>query len=137
MAILKEPKTLIESSYLTQGTIGNKDTPGTPLVYYSLVVSSEQGNISGIIEIIQAINAPSIKVNVIGNIRKTNYGHVTNIVSLHGEYVVSVPPPSIGSYPEKFHAYMDINDVWNGTGGFAFRNQKISDVPVTSSNRTK
>ncbi len=134
MATLKEPKTLIETAYLAKGTIGNVGMPGAPIVHFSLVVSPEQHTVSGIVEITQAIDKPSIKLNVAGNIRYTGYGDVTKIVNLSGEYVVSVQPPSIGSYLEKFTAYLDINNEWNGTGGFTYGNQKINDVPVTSAN---
>lgn len=134
MATLKEPKTLIETAYLTKGTIGNVGMPGAPIVHFSLVVSPEQHTVSGIVEIAQAIDKPSIKLNVAGNIRYTGYGDVTKIVNLSGEYVVSVQPPAIGSYLEKFTAYLDVNNEWNGIGGFTYGNQKINDVPVTSAN---
>lgn len=134
MASIEEPKTLLESAYLAKGTIGNIGMPGAPLAYFSLVISPEQGKVSGIVEITQVIDKPSIKVNVTGSIRNTTYGHVTKIVTIHGEYIVSVPPPAIGSYLEKFSAYVDINDEWNGTGGFSYGNQKIEEVPVTSVN---
>lgn len=134
MATLKESKTLIESAYLTKGTIGNVGMPGAPIVHFSLVVSPEQNTVSGIVEITQAVDRPTIKVNVTGNIRYTGYGDITKIVNLSGEYIVSVPPPAIGSYLQKFTAYLDVNNNWNGTGGFTFGTQKVDDVPVTSAN---
>ena len=134
MATLKEPTTLIDSAYLTKGTIGNVGTPGAPIAHFSLVVSPSSNTVSGIVEITQAIDRAPIKVNVTGNIRYTGYGDVTKIVNLTGEYVVSVPPPAIGSYLEKFTAYMDINNEWNGTGGFTYGNNRIENVPVTSAN---
>ncbi len=132
MSTLKEPKSLIESAYLTKGTIGNVGMPGAPIAHFSLVVNAASGTVSGMVEITQAIDSKPIEVKVTGNIRYTGYGEVTKIVSLNGEYVVSVPPPAIGSYLEKFTAYMDINNEWNGTGGFTYGNQKVDDVPVKS-----
>lgn len=132
MATLKEPKTLIDSAYLTKGTIGNVGMPGAPIAHFSLVVNAASGTVSGMVEITQAIDRPSIEVRVTGNVRSTGYGEVTKIVNLSGEYVVSVPPPAVGSYLQKFTAYMDINNEWNGRGGFTYGNQRINDVPVTS-----
>lgn len=134
MATLKEPKTLLETAYLAKGTIGNVGMPGAPVAHFSLVVSPEHNAVSGIVEIMQAIDKPSIKVNVTGTIRHTGYGDVTKIINLNGEYIVSVTPPAIGSYLEKFIAHMDINNNWNGIGGFAYGNQKVNDVPVKSEN---
>ncbi|SNR16004.1 DUF1842 domain-containing protein [Tenacibaculum jejuense] len=132
MATLKEPKSLLDTSYLAKGTIGNVGMPGAPITHFSLVVSTEQGIVSGIVEITQAIDSPTIKVNVAGRLRHTGYGKVTQIVDLKGEYVVSMPPPAIGSYLEQFEAYLDVDNSWNGTGGFSFGFQKINNVPVTS-----
>ncbi|WP_299836511.1 DUF1842 domain-containing protein [uncultured Tenacibaculum sp.] len=135
MATLKEPKSLLDTAYLTKGTIGNVGMPGAPIAHFSLVVSPEQGTVSGIVEITQAIDRPTIKVNVAGRLRHTGYGNITQIVSLDGEYVVTVPPPAIGSYLEKFNAYLDVDNSWNGTGGFSFGFQKVENVPVTSANK--
>ena len=134
MSTLKEPKSLIDSAYLVKGTIGNVGMPGAPIAHFSLVVNSASGTVSGMVEINQAIDRAPIEVRVTGNVRATGYGEVTKIVSLSGEYVVSVPPPAIGSYLQKFNAHMDINNAWNGTGGFSFGNQNIENVPVKSEN---
>jgi len=122
----------LADAYLAKGTIGNIGLPGAPVAHFSLVVSPSRNTVSGIVEITQAIDRPSIKVNVAGTIRATGYGKVTKIVNLSGEYVVSVPPPAIGSYLEKFTAYMDIDNSWNGIGGFTYGSHEINDVPVKS-----
>ncbi|WP_442266692.1 DUF1842 domain-containing protein [Tenacibaculum sp. ZS6-P6] len=132
MATLKEPKSLLDTSYLAKGTIGNVGMPGAPIAQYSLVVSTEQETVSGIVEITQAIDSPTIKVNVAGRLRHTGYGNITQIIDLKGEYVVSMTPPAIGSYLEKFEAYLDVDNDWNGTGGFSFGFQKVNNVPVKS-----
>ncbi|WP_299108773.1 DUF1842 domain-containing protein [uncultured Tenacibaculum sp.] len=134
MATLKEPTTLIDSAYLTKGTIGNVGMPGAPIAHFSLVVVPSSNTVSGVVEITQAIDRAPIQVHVKGTIRHTGYGDVTQIVNLSGQYVVSVPPPAIGSYLENFTAYMDINNEWNGTGGFTYGNNKINNVPVNSAN---
>lgn len=127
-------KSSLVGAYLTKGTIGNVGMPGAPIAHFSLVVSPVSNSVSGMVEITQAINRPSIKVNVTGSVRATGYGKVTKIVSLKGQYVVSVPPPAIGSYLENFTAYLDIDNSWNGTGGFTYGNNEINDVPVKSDN---
>lgn len=134
MSTANETQTLLDTTYLTKGTIGNVGLPGAPIVQFSLVVSPSAQTVSGIVEITQSINRPSIKVNVAGKIRSTGYGKVTQIVNLQGEYTISVPPPAIGSYLERFSAYMDIDSSWNGLGGFSYGNTKVDNVPVTSAN---
>ena len=134
MPTLKEPKSLIDSAYLSKGTIGNVGMPAEPIAHFSLVVCSTSGIIAGIIEIIQAIDRPPILVHVTGNVRSTGFGDDTQTVNLSGEYVISVPPPAIGNYLQHFTAHMDINKEWIGTGGFTYSNQKIENVPVKSEN---
>ncbi|CAM1368340.1 DUF1842 domain-containing protein [Tenacibaculum xiamenense] len=123
---------VIAGAYLTKGSIGNVGLPGAPIAHFSLVVVPSQNTVTGVVEITQAINRPPILVHVKGTIRHTGYGDVTQIVNLTGEYVVSVPPPAIGSYLEKFTAYMDIDNDWNGIGGFTYGSESIRDVPVKS-----
>lgn len=134
MSTIVQPQTLLETAYLTKGTIGNVGMPGAPIAHFSLVVAPHTGKVSGMVEIAQAINRPPINVHVTGTIRYTGYGQVTQIVNLEGEYAVSVPPPAIGTYLEKFSAYLDIDNTWNGIGGFSYGNTDIQDVPVNSAN---
>ncbi len=123
---------VLAGAYLAKGTIGNVGLPGAPIAHFSLVVVPSKDTVTGVVEITQAINRPPITIQVKGTIRHTGYGDVTQIVNLSGEYVVSVPPPAIGSYLEKFTAYMDIDNNWNGIGGFTYGNESIKDVPVKS-----
>ncbi|TCI94827.1 DUF1842 domain-containing protein [Tenacibaculum sp. M341] len=134
MAVIKDTQTLIETTYLVKGVIGNVGMPGAPITHFSLVVSPEQQTVSGIVEITRAINSPSIKLNVAGNIRFTGYGNIKQIINLRGEYKISAPPPAIGSYLEDFSAYLDTDEQWNGNGGFTFGFQKIDNVPVKATN---
>ena len=134
MSTVKEPQTTIASAYLTKGTIGNVGLPGAPIAHFSLVVVAASNTVSGVVEITQAIDAKPIQVQVTGTIRHTGYGKITKIVNLKGQYVVSVPPPAIGSYLQDFTAYLDIDNGWNGVGGFTYGNAEINDVPVTSEN---
>lgn len=127
----------IAGAYLTKGTIGNLGMPGAPIAHFSLVVVPSTNSVSGTVEITQAIEGSGSNIvvnNVKGQIRATGYGKVTKVVSLEGEYVVSVPPPAIGSYLSKFTAHMAIDNDWNGQGGFSYGNNDVEDVPVKSDN---
>ena len=130
-----EKKSVLIGAYLSKGTIGNVGMPGAPIAHFSLVVVPGANSVSGTVEITQAIEGENKHVvNVKGQIRATGFGKVTKIVSLEGEYVVSVPPPAIGSYISRFTAHMAIDNDWNGQGGFTFGQQDIEDVPVKSDN---
>ena len=134
-AVAEQPSTLI-GAYLARGTVGNVGMPGAPIMHYSLVVVPSTGSVSGTVEITQAIAGPGARVvvpNVHGVIRKTGLGAVTQIVALQGQYVVSVPPPAIGSYLANFSAHLAIDDSWNGRGGFTYDNHTVDNVPVKSS----
>ncbi len=125
----------IAGAYLTKGTIGNVGTPGAPIVHFSLVVVPSKNTVSGTVEITQAIEGGNITIeNVKGTIRATGFGKITKIVSLEGEYFQSFPPPAIGIMEQKFFAHMDIDDSWNGQGGFSYGGRKINNVPVKSEN---
>ncbi len=131
-----EAKAII-GTYLTKGTIGNVGMPGAPIAHFSLLVTPSTNTVSGTVEITQAIagSGSSIVVkNVTGAIRATGYGTVTKVVSLEGEYLVSVPAPAIGTYLAKFTAHMAIDNEWNGKGGFTYGDQDIEDVSVASAN---
>lgn len=128
---------VIAGAYLTKGTIGNLGMPGAPIAHFSLVVVPSSNSVSGTVEITQAIEGPESNIivrNVTGQIRATGYGKVTKVVSLEGEYLVSFPPPAIGSYLAKFSAHMAIDNDWNGKGGFTYGNSNVDDVSVKSDN---
>lgn len=121
-------------AYLARGTVGNIGMPGAPIMHYSLVVVPATGAVTGTVEITQAIPPPYGQIvvpNVQGVIRKTGLGTVTQIVALQGQFIVSVPPPAIGSYLAQFSAHLAIDNAWEGRGGFSYANHVVEDVPVT------
>ena len=129
--------TALLGAYLTKGTIGNVGMPGAPIAHFSLVVVPGENSVSGTVEITQAIEGPTSNIivhNVKGQIRATGFGKVTKVVNLEGDYIVSFPPPAIGSYIGKFSAHLAIDNDWNGQGGFTYDNTNIDDVPVKSDN---
>ncbi len=127
-------ESVIIGTYLAKGTMGNMGMPGAPICHFNLIVTPSTNHVSGTVIITQAIEGPesSITVQVSGSIRKTGYGDITQIVALKGEYVVSFPPPAIGSYLARFEAHMALNNAWDGKGGFTYGNNNIEDVPVTA-----
>ncbi|MFH7004426.1 DUF1842 domain-containing protein [Flavobacterium bizetiae] len=125
---------LLAGAYLAKGTIGNVGTPGAPIATFSLVVVPSQHSVSGTVVITQAIPGPDshIVVSVTGKIYATGIGNVTQVVSLQGKYVHSVPPPAIGSFLANFDAHLAIDNAWNGNGGFSYFNHTVENVPVAS-----
>ncbi|WP_264535139.1 DUF1842 domain-containing protein [Flavobacterium sp. N1736] len=130
---------LLAGAYLAKGTIGNVGKPGAPIASFSLVVVPSQHTVSGTVVITQAISGPDshIVVPVTGRIYATGIGKVTQVVSLQGQYVHSVPPPAIGSFLANFDAHLAIDNAWNGTGGFSYYQHNIEDVPVAAAKKLK
>ncbi|MDI9339301.1 MAG: DUF1842 domain-containing protein [Sediminibacterium sp.] len=127
---------VLAGAYLVNGTAGNLGMPGAPIMHFSLVVVPSQNSVNGTVHITQVIAPPYGDIvirNVKGTIRSTGYGKVTQVVYLEGEYVVSVPPPAIGSYLAHFSASMAIDDNWNGMGSFSYGGNDVENVPVKKS----
>jgi hypothetical protein len=130
---------LLAGAYLAKGTIGNVGTPGAPVASFSLVVVPSQRSVSGTVVITQAIQGPDsrIVVEVTGKIYSTGLGNVTQVVSLKGQYIHSVPPPAIGSFLANFDAHLAIDNAWNGTGGFSYFGNNVENVPVKSARQAE
>ena len=130
---------LLIGAYLAEGKIGNVGTPGAPIATFSLVVVPSQHTVSGTVVITQAINGPDnhIVIPVKGKIYSTGFGNFTQVVSLHGQYVQSFPPPAIGSFLADFDAHFAIDNAWNGTGGFSYYKHTIENVPVATAKNLK
>lgn len=130
---------LLAGAYLAKGTIGNVGTPGAPIATFSLVVVPSQHTVTGTVVITQAVSGPDshIVVQVKGRIYSTGLGQYTQVVSLQGQYVHSVPPPAIGSFLADFNAHLAIDNAWNGKGGFSYWTHTVENVPVKSANVLK
>ncbi|TDW47024.1 uncharacterized protein DUF1842 [Flavobacterium sp. 270] len=130
---------LLAGAYLATGTIGKVGTPGAPIAKFSLVVVPSQHSVTGTVVITQAVNGPDshIVVQVKGKIYASGLGKVTQLVSLHGQYVQSFPPPAIGAFLADFDAHLAIDNAWNGTGGFSYYKHQIENVPVASAKQLK
>ena len=126
---------LLDTCQFIKGTIGDENSPGNCIVHYSLVVVQEESKVSGIVEINPYVsNINSIKLNVAGNIRDVGYGNLSKIITLNGEYSVPVSSQNMGSYTQFFSAYLDVDNKWNGFGGFSYGNERIENVSVTNKN---
>ena len=130
---------LLAGAYLANGTIGNVGMPGAPIATFSLVVVPSQHTVTGTVVITQAVNGPDnhIVISVKGKIYATGFGQFTQVVSLHGQYVQSFPPPAIGSFLADFDAHFAIDNAWNGTGGFTYWKNTVENVPVATAKNLK
>lgn len=112
---------------------GHLGQPGAPVLHLAMMYDSEQGSLNGEAMITQAVTPPSGRVvvrHVSGNVHGLGLGGATRAVSLQGEYVVTLPPPAIGSFLEKFSATFVTDNNWKGHGSFEFGSHKVSNVPV-------
>lgn len=119
--------------YLLSIEAGNAGMPGAPILHFQGTVNAPTGAINGHAEITQALPPPDgvIEIpHVTGRIRHLGLGPDKRVVSLEGTYVVSVPPPAIGSYLAKFSAVLVVDAEWRGTGEFTYNGHVVRDVPV-------
>lgn len=121
-------QTNLEGAYLAQGTIGNVGMPGAPVVHFSFVVVPSQHKVTGSVQVTQATQNGNYSGQVTGTLYATGYGNVTQVVAVTGTV------HSDGDMPIEipFEAHLAIDGSWNGTGGFAYANTHIENVPVVS-----
>jgi hypothetical protein len=122
-------------AYLVKLEVGNVGTPGAPILHFTGVVNASTGVINGTAEITQAVAPPHNEIvihHVHGQVRHTGLGQDKLLVTLEGQYVVSVPPPAIGSYLARFSAGLAVDKEWNGHGSFTYNEHTVDDVPVKS-----
>lgn len=122
----------IVKTYKIKGTIGEVNNPKAFVIHFSLTVYPSKSIVSGIVKIKQEINKQCTKLNVVGKIKTSEYYTNNVIVHLFGEYLVSLPPLTIGSYLEKFNACLEIDNNWNGIGSFNCGINKERNIPVKS-----
>ena len=121
-------QTNLEGAYLAQGTIGNVGMPGAPVVHFSFVVVPSQHKVTGSVQVTQATQNGNYSGQVTGTLYATGYGNVTQVVAVTGTV------HSDGDMPIEipFEAHLAIDGSWNGTGGFAYANTHVENVPVVS-----
>ncbi len=112
---------------------------GAPVLHLDLGVNAVTGQVSGSAQITQALPPPhgtTIIPYVTGAILHTGFGHDTLLVDLTGQYMVSFPPPAIGSYIAHFSAALAVAKDWNGKGSFEYANHVITDCTVKNVSTT-
>lgn len=113
--------------------VGHGNMPGAPTLTLNLLVNAPTGAVSGNALITQALPPPFGQTHipqVTGNILHTGFGEDTLLVHVTGQYVVSVPPPAIGSYLAQFSAALAVDKAWSGTGTFTYGGHAITGCTV-------
>ena len=113
---------------------GDTPMPGAPVLHLTLGVNAPTGQVNGSAEITQALPPPYGKISipqVTGQLLHTGFGTDTVLVHVGGEYVLSVPPPAIGSYLAKFSAALAVDADWNGKGTYSYGTHTLTDCTVT------
>lgn len=120
--------------YPVKLNVEKKGLLGAPDLKLSLVVYAPAGTVSGSAVITQALAPPAGEIHipeVSGVIHHTGFGADQQLVALKGQYVVSVPPPAIGSYLAQFSAALVVDKSWTGKGTFTYGGHTIADATVT------
>ncbi len=128
---------LVEA-YLVKGSIISAALAASK-AHFALVVSPLHETVTGKVTITNGSikDFKTIQADVKGTIRSTGYGDVTKIVDLKGFYYtdITIPIPPFGHetipIPVPVTLFMDVNNEWNGNGGFSYGNHKVNGT-VTS-----
>lgn len=115
-----------------RGTFGTV-MPGAPTLELSLGVNVANGAVTGTAEISQAIAPPNGNLHfpVQGHLFNPGIAHGLKLLVLEGQYVVSFPPPAIGSYLAHFNGAFILDDHWAGEGSYSYGNHRVGPVHVT------
>lgn len=106
--------------------------PGAPTLNLDLTVFAPNGTVNGVATITQALPPPygHLSFPVSGSIYHTGFGQDTQLVHLTGQYVVSVPPPAIGSYLAHFSAALAVDQSWDGKGSYEYGGRVVPNCTV-------
>ena len=121
--------------YLIKALVGRQNMPGSPQLHLTLGVDATNGQANGSAEITQALPPPygSTHVpHVTGTVRHLGFGPDLRVVAVKGQYVVSVPPPAIGSYLANFSAVLVLKSDGSGEGSFSYGDTTVADCTVTN-----
>jgi uncharacterized protein DUF1842 len=118
--------------------VAPEQMPGSPTLTLKLGVNAATGQINGIAEITQALPPPYGKImvpHVTGQMLHTGFGQDHRLVAVKGQYVVSVPPPGIGSYLANFGSALVLDADGKGRGMFSYGDHTVTDCTVTNLDR--
>lgn len=119
--------------YQVKLQVGHEGMPGAPILHLTLGVNASTGEVAGTAEITQALPPPygsTVIPQVAGRIFQTDFGDNKLLVHVTGQYLVSVPPPAIGTYLADFSAALAVDKSWDGRGSFAYNRHVIADCAV-------
>ncbi len=119
--------------YIVKLDVKHGGFAGAPTLHLDLGVNAVTGQVFGSAQITQALPPPygtTIIPYVTGAILHTGFGQDTLLVHLTGQYIVSVPPPAIGSYLAHFSVALAVAKDWNGKGSFEYNGHVITDCTV-------
>ncbi len=119
--------------YIVKLDVQHAGFAGAPKLHLDLGVNATTGQVSGSAQITQALPPPygtTIIPYVTGAILHTGFGQDTLLVHVTGQYLVSFPPPAIGSYLAPFSVALAVAKDWNGKGSFEYANHVITDCTV-------
>lgn len=108
---------------------------GAPALSLNLGVDAASGKVTGVGEITQALPPPYGEITIhqiTGEIFQTGFGEDNRLVHLNGQYLVSVPPPAIGTYLAQFSAALAVDASWNGSGSFQYGASTVAGCTVTN-----
>lgn len=113
--------------------LGDGSVAGAPNLTLKLGVDAASGRVNGEATITQAIAAPGNRLQfpVSGSIHQTGFGTDTLLVALSGQYIVTLPPPAIGSYLAHFSAALAVGKDWTGTGTYEYGNHRVGPCKVS------
>jgi hypothetical protein len=110
---------------------GDVGVPGAPLLHLHLLVDAPAGTVSGLAVRTQAVAPPAGRVSGSVTGRLTTFGEPAGmrLLTLHGEAVVSLPPPAIGEVAEPIAVRATLDESWKGSGTWSFGADTHVDAP--------
>ena len=124
--------------YLVKLKASHPGLLGAPVLHLNLAVYASRGTVTGDAVISQSVtptNGPIHIPQVTGHIHHTGFGPDQQLISLSGQYVVSLPPPAIGSYLALFTAAFAVGANWVGKGTFTYGGNTIPDATIEPEER--
>ncbi|MGA9583350.1 MAG: DUF1842 domain-containing protein [Allosphingosinicella sp.] len=121
--------------YLIKALVARENMAGSPELHLTLGVDSTSGQANGSAEITQALPPPYGTTHVpqvTGSVRHLGFNNDLRVVAVKGQYVVSVPPPAIGSYLANFSAVLVLQPDGSGEGSFSYGDHDITGCTVTN-----
>lgn len=116
----------IENAYLIKTVMGNTGMAGAPIAQLALVVDPATHQVTGRVQLSQAVANGNYQGYVHGTIFANGSGETPQVIVLTGAiHQDGAMPLSMA-----FSAHLNVNQEWVGTGGFNYANVHVAAVPV-------